>query len=69
MIDTSVVERRSWLRRRVESAIRGGLTRAYDTVKVDPDRFLMQLRVAHDLPAGAEAVQIHPIAAASIAQV
>ena len=43
-------EKKSWLRRRVEGAIRGGLTRAYDTVKVDPARFLMQLRVAHGLP-------------------
>jgi hypothetical protein len=43
-------EKRSWLRRSVEGAIRGGLTRAYDTVKVDPARFLMQLRVAHELP-------------------
>jgi hypothetical protein len=44
------LEKRSWMRRRVEGAIRGGLTRAYDTIKVDPARFLMQLRVAHDLP-------------------
>jgi len=50
MADSIGVEKRSWLRRRVEGAIRGGLTRAYDTVKVDPDRFLMQLRIAHDLP-------------------
>ncbi len=34
----------------MEGAIRGGLTRAYDTIKVDPNRFLMQLRVAHGLP-------------------
>lgn len=38
------------MRRRVEDAIRSGLTRAYDTIKVDPARFLMQLRVAHGLP-------------------
>ena len=38
------------MRRRAEGAIRGGLTRAYDTIKVDPGRFLMQLRVAHGLP-------------------
>ena len=38
------------MRRRVEGAIRGGLTRAYETIKVDPGRFLMQLRVAHRLP-------------------
>jgi len=43
-------EKQSWMRRRVEDAIRGGLTRAYNTVKVDPPRFLMQLRVAHGLP-------------------
>ena len=42
--------KRSWLRRRVEGAIRGGLTRTYETIKVDPGRFLMQLRVAHGLP-------------------
>src|SRR6202167_6384670 len=43
-------ENKSWLRRRVEGAIRGGLTRTYDTIKVDPGRFLMQLRGAHGLP-------------------
>jgi hypothetical protein len=43
-------EKQSWLLRRVEGAIRSGLTRAYDTIKVDPNRFLMQLRVAHDVP-------------------
>src|ERR1700694_4430031 len=43
-------ETKSWMRRRVEGAIRGGLTRTYDTIKVDPGRFLMQLRVAHGLP-------------------
>jgi hypothetical protein len=43
-------EKKSWLRRRVEGAIRGGLTRAYGTIRVDPSRFLMQLRVAHGLP-------------------
>jgi hypothetical protein len=44
------VEQKSWLRRRAENAIRGGLTRAYETVKVDPTRFLMQLRAAYGLP-------------------
>jgi hypothetical protein len=43
-------EKKSWLRRRAEGAIRGGLTRAYETVRVDPTRFLMQLRVAYGLP-------------------
>jgi hypothetical protein len=43
-------EKKSWLRRRAEGAIRGGLTRAYETVRVDPPRFLMQLQTAHGLP-------------------
>ena len=38
------------MRRRVEGAIRGGLTRAYETVRVDPSRFLLQLRAAYGLP-------------------
>jgi hypothetical protein len=43
-------EKKSWLRRRVEVAIRSGLTRAYGTVRVDPERFLFQLRAAYGLP-------------------
>ena len=43
-------EKKSWLRRRVEGAIRNGLTRAYETVRVDPERFLFQLRAAYGLP-------------------
>jgi len=43
-------EKKSWLRRRTEDAVRGGLTRAYQTVKVDPERFLFQLRAAYGLP-------------------
>ena len=50
MPDGKSDENKSWMRRRVEGAIRGGLTRAYETIKVDPGRFLMQLRVAHGLP-------------------
>jgi uncharacterized protein (DUF697 family) len=42
--------RRSWLARKLESAIRRGFLRAYDRVRVDPARFLMQLRSAHGLP-------------------
>ena len=40
----------SWLMRRVEGALRRGFTEAYETVKVDPSRFLLQLRAAYDLP-------------------
>src|SRR5260370_2154396 len=43
-------ERKSWLRRRVETALSKGLTRAYSTVKVDPGKFLLQLRAAYRLP-------------------
>jgi hypothetical protein len=50
MSDENKPEKKSWMRRQAEGAIRGGLTRAYDTIKVDPGRFLMQLRVAHGLP-------------------
>src|SRR6267154_4288785 len=50
MADATKDENKSWMRRRVEGAIRGGLTRTYDTIRVDPGRFLMQLRVAHELP-------------------
>ena len=43
-------DHKSWLRRRVESGLVRGLTRAYETVKVNPDKFLIQLRAAYDLP-------------------
>jgi uncharacterized protein (DUF697 family) len=41
---------RSWLMRKLESAIQRGFLRAYRQVRVDPARFLMQLRSAHGLP-------------------
>jgi hypothetical protein len=41
---------KSWLRHRVEEALQNGLTRAYQTIKVDPARFLLQLRAAYGLP-------------------
>ena len=40
----------SWLRLRVEDGLRRGLTQAYETVKVDPQRFLLQLRTGYGLP-------------------
>jgi hypothetical protein len=43
-------ERKSWLRCRVENALTKGLTGAYSTVKVDPGKFLLQLRAAYRLP-------------------
>jgi uncharacterized protein (DUF697 family) len=41
---------KSWLRKRVESGLRKGFERAYETVKVDPDNFRIQLRAAYGLP-------------------
>jgi uncharacterized protein (DUF697 family) len=41
---------RSWLARKAEEALRQGFTRAYETVKVDPQEYLIHLRTAHGLP-------------------
>jgi DNA-binding Lrp family transcriptional regulator len=41
---------KSWLRRRVETTLRRGFLEAYETVKVEPQRFLLQLQVAYGLP-------------------
>jgi uncharacterized protein (DUF697 family) len=43
-------QRKSWLRRRVENALRRGFQHAYETVKVDPNKFLLQLRSAYGVP-------------------
>jgi hypothetical protein len=48
---TSSSDKKSWMRRRLENGIRGAFTRAYHTIKVDPDRYLEHLRLAYDLPA------------------
>ena len=44
------VKPKSWLRLRVEKTLSKGLTRAYSTVQVDPQKFLLQLRTAYRLP-------------------
>lgn len=41
---------KSWLRGRVEKALIQGLTKAYSTVQVDPQKFLIQLRTAYRMP-------------------
>ncbi|HEX3320964.1 MAG TPA: EcsC family protein [Terriglobales bacterium] len=41
---------KSWIRRRVEGAFTKAFARAYETVKVDPNRFLLQARAAYGLP-------------------
>jgi hypothetical protein len=40
----------AWLRQPIEKALSRGLLRAYRTVRVEPERFLLQLRTAHGLP-------------------
>jgi hypothetical protein len=42
--------RKSWLRGRVEDALRRGFQHAYEKVKVDPNKFLLQLRAAYGVP-------------------
>lgn len=44
------LEKKSWLARRAETALKQGFMHAYETVKVDPERYLLQLRTAHGLP-------------------
>ena len=41
---------KSWLRRRVEDGMKRGFQHAYQTVRVNPSRFLLQLRAAYGLP-------------------
>jgi hypothetical protein len=43
-------QQKSWIRRRVEAAMVSGFTRAYSTVRVDPEKFLLQLRTAYRVP-------------------
>jgi len=45
------IEKKGWVRRRLEDAIRSAFMKAYQTIKVDPDKYLEHLRMAHDLPA------------------
>jgi hypothetical protein len=42
--------RERWLVRKVENGLRRGFQHAYETVKVDPGKFLLQLRIAYSLP-------------------
>ncbi|MGZ4788403.1 MAG: EcsC family protein [Thermoanaerobaculia bacterium] len=42
--------KKSWLARKAEAALKSGFTRAYETVKVDPQEYLTHLRAAHGLP-------------------
>lgn len=44
-------DHKSWMRRRVEGAVRSAFVKAYETVKVDPKNYLEHLRLSYDLPA------------------
>ncbi len=44
------LENKSWMRGRIENALVRGFGRAYETVKVDPGHFLLQLQTAYRLP-------------------
>lgn len=46
----SEVENKSWLVRKAEDALKRGFTQAYETVKVDPEKYLLHLRTAHGIP-------------------
>ena len=41
---------KTWLRRRIEKSLSSALMRAYKTVRVEPERFLIELRAAYGLP-------------------
>src|ERR1700686_730244 len=41
---------KTWLRSRIEKSLSTALTSAYKTVRVDPERFLLERRAAHGLP-------------------
>ena len=47
----AVAKYKSWIRRRVEDAVRRAFLKAYDTIKVDPANYLEHLRMAYSLPA------------------
>jgi len=53
------------LRRRVEAGVSKGLNRAYTTVRVDPDKFLLQLRAGYRVPIsgyhGVFSLEIHEL--------
>jgi hypothetical protein len=49
-VEVMAEQRKSWLRRRIETGLVKGLTRTYSTVRVDPAKFLLQLRAAYRVP-------------------
>ncbi len=56
---------KSLMRRALEAAIRKAFTRAYHTIKVDPEKYMEHLRMAYGLPAitydGVFGVEMHTL--------
>jgi uncharacterized protein (DUF697 family) len=44
-------ENNSWLARRMEAALKSALSRAYETIRVQPEEYFMHLRMAHGVQA------------------
>jgi hypothetical protein len=42
--------RKPWLRRKVETALQRGFQRAYETVRVNPSKFLLQMQAVYGVP-------------------
>lgn len=49
-LNTNMPAHKTWLRRRIEKSLSAALTRAYKTVRIEPERFLIELRAAYGLP-------------------
>lgn len=47
---SEAVQNSSWLARRVQSALHKGFSRAYESIKIEPENFLLYLRASHGLP-------------------
>jgi len=45
----ATAKKKSWLARKSEDALRQGFMRAYETVRVDPQQYLVHLQAAHGL--------------------
>jgi len=59
------VQPKSLMRRALEAAIRKAFTRAYQTIQVDPEKYMAHLRAAYGLPAisydGVFGVELHTL--------
>src|ERR1700686_1889406 len=49
-LNSNMPAHKNWLRRRIEKSLSAALMRAYKTVRVEPERFLIELRAAYGFP-------------------